>query len=194
MTEVFVEFDTSVRGENGQRWLPRVCGRVGDDGLWEGWIEFTPASDADEPVRTSRETQQPNRDDLMYWAQGLTLAYLEEALRRALDPLHVHASRNITAHPHFDGPAPRRPTPAGGITVPRPVLNPFEVYQQGEDILLRELSALDVPRVREIAVGYGFLTPSNANGLNRERLVASIVSNVRQAVPARERPDSRAGD
>jgi len=193
MAEVLVEFDTSVRGENGQRWMPRVCGRLGDDGLWEGWIEFTPTSDSDEPVRTPRETQQPNRDDLMYWAQGLTQAYLEEALRRALEPPRVRAQREVTAHPHFEQPAPRRPTPTGLPAVPRPVLNPFEVYQQGEDILRRELSALDVSLVRDIVVGYGFLTPSNADSSSRERLVASIVNSVRAAVPARGGQHSRPG-
>jgi hypothetical protein len=194
MTEVFVEFDTSVRGENGKHWLPRVCGRVGDDGLWEGWIEFTPANDADEPVRTSRETQQPNRNDLMYWAQGLTQGYLEQALRRALQPHHVRMRRDATSYPHFDQPAPRRPTPTSLQSVPRPVLNPFDVYQQGEDILVRELSALDVSRVREIAVGYGFLTSANAEASSRERLVTSIVSGVRGGLPAGGPSDSRAGD
>ena len=50
------------------------------DGLWEGWIAF----DGD-ALRSSRETTQPNRDTMMYWAQGLTATCLDRALGRALD-------------------------------------------------------------------------------------------------------------
>jgi hypothetical protein len=85
MTETLVEFDTLIRSADGTRWAPRVCGCTAN-GSWEGWIEFTPTSGALEPVRTPRETEQPNRTDLMYWAQGLTRIYLEGALHRALEP------------------------------------------------------------------------------------------------------------
>ena len=85
MAETLVEFDTIIRDADGTRWAPRVCGCVAADGLWEGWIEFTPTSGTIDPVRTRRETEQPNRMDLMYWAQGLTQIYLEGALRRALE-------------------------------------------------------------------------------------------------------------
>jgi hypothetical protein len=53
--------------------------------MWEGWIEFEP-SDGGAAIRTPRETTQPNLKDLEYWATGLTEAYLEGALVRALDP------------------------------------------------------------------------------------------------------------
>jgi hypothetical protein len=55
------------------------------DGLWEGWIEFIP-TDGGAPLRSRRETTQPNRDDAVYWATGLTPVYLEGALERALRP------------------------------------------------------------------------------------------------------------
>src|SRR6185503_20365593 len=84
MAEVLVEFDTVVVGDDGTRWSPQVCGGVADDGLWEGWIEFTSANSSIAPVRTPRETEQSKRDDLMYWAQGLSQVYLEQALRRAI--------------------------------------------------------------------------------------------------------------
>jgi hypothetical protein len=110
MTEVLVEFDTVTTGPDGMRWAPRVCGRPAGDGLWEGWIEFTPVDrDASaDPVRTPRETEQPNRADLMYWAQGLTQVYLDDALRRAIDvPAAAHETPEVRSSPHFEGPARR---------------------------------------------------------------------------------------
>ena len=92
MSEVLVEFDASFVAPDGTRWTPRACGGVADDGLWEGWIEFASA-DGTAHARTGRETEQPNREDLAYWATGLTQVYLEGALRRAIE-------------------SPRRPSPS----------------------------------------------------------------------------------
>lgn len=84
MAEVLVRFTTPVRSEAGELYTARACGGTADDGLWNGWIEFTSESSA-EVVRSARETTQPNRADLLYWAEGLTEVYLEGALKRALD-------------------------------------------------------------------------------------------------------------
>jgi hypothetical protein len=189
MAEVFVEFDTTIRGAEGTRWGPRACGGIAADGLWEGWIEFTPNDDSVDPVRTPRETAQPNRDDLMYWAQGLTQVYLEGALRRALEPpprvRHVQSAFS----PHFDAPGPRlRASPAA---TPHAVLNPFDVYLQGEHVLVEELSALDVGRVRDIVVAYGLLDGSVAAGRSREELTAAIIAGVR--FPSVGRAQNRGG-
>ena len=177
MAEVFVEFDTSIVGPDGIRWVPQVCGDVADDGLWEGWIEFTPTAASGEPVRTQRETQQPNRDDLMYWAQGLTQAYLEQALVRALAPRPT-PSHLRTPGAHFDGPA-RRVHTTPSHSLPRPILNPFEVYLQGEGVLRRELSALSVSHLRNIVVGYRLATSLAADESGREALTAAILDAVR---------------
>src|SRR5947199_325543 len=117
MAEVFVEFDVVIIGPDGVGWVPRACGREDASGLWEGWIEFVPDGSA-EPVRTQRETIQPNRVDLMYWSQGLTRVYLESALLRALSPVRVHPREVRDTPPVFDGPASHA------------VLNPFDVYRQ----------------------------------------------------------------
>jgi hypothetical protein len=186
MAQVIVEFDTTVTWTDGTRWVPRVCGKIGDDNLWHGWIEFTPASGSAEPVRTPRETVQPNRDDLMYWAQGLTQIYLEDALVRALEPSFPRGvARSVSLAPHFDSPAPRSPrhAPATGR---RAVLNPLDVYQQGEDVLLSTLSALDTPRLRDIAVLYGFASAGAADGKNHEQLTATIMAGVRRPLVERE--------
>src|SRR5436309_7263596 len=84
MAEVLVRFTESVRGDDGSRYAAQASGALAKDGLWEGWIDF--AGPNGNPVRTPRETEQPNRDALVYWAEGLTAAYLEGALRRALRP------------------------------------------------------------------------------------------------------------
>lgn len=183
MAEVLVEFDTAILGADGTKWAPRVCGKIAPDNLWEGWIEFTPLDDSADPVRTARETEQPNRGDLMYWAQGLTQAYLEGALNRALTRPLARPAR-VAPRSRFDTPALRRPVPAD-VAVPRPVLNPFDVYQQGEDVLVRELSALDVGRVRDIAVAFGFLSPAAASAKTRDELTPAIIAGVRQPLAGR---------
>lgn len=99
MAEVLVEFDTTVVGDDGTRWVPRVWGGIADDGLWEGWIEFTPSDVAASPVRTPRETEQSKRDDLMYWAQGLSQVYLDAALRRAIRPTGTSNTRSDHTSP-----------------------------------------------------------------------------------------------
>jgi hypothetical protein len=114
MAEVLVQFDTDVRADDGTPYSPRVCTRRRDDGLWEGWIEFVPSSadgSAADPLRTGRETEQSEREEVLYWASGLTAVYLEGALRRAREVAAGRrtprlAPRRVDATPHFDGPAP----------------------------------------------------------------------------------------
>ena len=49
---------------------------------WHAWIDFLPI-DGGLPIRTMRETTQPNRSCAVYWAAGLRPTYLEGALQRA---------------------------------------------------------------------------------------------------------------
>ena len=104
MAETLLTFDTPVRGRDGTTYEARACGGPMDDGRWQGWIEFVPI-DGGRPVRSPRETTQPNRMDTEYWATGLTTVYLEGALQRALDtPLVVP---RLPPQPSiFKGPAP----------------------------------------------------------------------------------------
>ena len=91
MAEVFVEFSEPVTSKDGER---SSRGRAARDGQrrWQGWIEFVPVRWW-APLRSGRETTQPNRHDTAYWATGLTPVYLEGALDRALEPI-VHERRN----------------------------------------------------------------------------------------------------
>lgn len=179
MSEVLVVYDAAVTGADGRSWTAQACGRVAEDGLWEGWLEFLPQAAETSPVRTGRETGQPNRNDLVYWAQGLTQAYLEGALDRALRRNDVvTAVPDVRTRPVFDRPAKRREwtTPE---RIPRALLNPFEVYLQGEDVLLDQLAALDAPRLRDIAVAYGFGDVQQTTTMGHAQLTSLIMAGVR---------------
>ena len=103
MAEVLARFTNVVRETNGVGYTAQACGAPGANGLWEGWIEFAPL-DGGEPIRSPRETTQPNRADAVYWANGLGIVFLEGALNRALYPLTVE--EEPAARPAFDRPAP----------------------------------------------------------------------------------------
>ena len=67
----------------GVRYRPHVLANARADGTWEAWIEFHPIHGG--PVRmTDRESTQPNRDAVEYWAAGLEPLYFEGAFERAL--------------------------------------------------------------------------------------------------------------
>jgi len=178
MAEVLIEFDTVVTAGDGRGFRPRACARLRDDGLYEGWIEFLPTMPQAEAVRTPRETLQPNRADVLYWASGLTQTYLDGALRRALPEKPVERVAERQVRPIFHRPASPRSAEIA-TRPPRAVLNPYEVYQQGENILVQELSALDAPHLYDIVRAYGFASPAEAQGASAEALTRMIVSGVR---------------
>ncbi len=106
MREVLLQYDTVLTADDGGRWVTRACGRPGPGmRMWEGWIEFVPLDNGAQPTRSRRESTQPSRQSLVYWATGLTPVYLKGALDRALDaPLPRRVPRRV--EPLFDGPAP----------------------------------------------------------------------------------------
>lgn len=183
MAEVLVEFEASLPGPRGRAYVPRVCGRpMADTPRWEAWIEFVP--DDESPVlRTPRETVQPNRQDVLYWATGLTTAYLEGALARALAPPPAVAARPAGAAPAYEAPAPESVHVAESASHPprRAVLDPFRVYAQGEDVLRRELGALDALHLRTIVRAYrlGGDDEPALPAMDRSALVERIVAAVR---------------
>ena len=177
MAEVLVEYSDSVTSKDGRTFIARACGAQLDDTLWQGWIEFIPV-DGGSPLRSGRETTQPNRTDTEYWATGLTPVYLEGALDRALNPL-TRATPAEPLPPLFDGPAP--------ALVDRPpvresVLNPFSVYRKGESLLRNQLSALSGWHLVNIIEAYG-LSEQDAADLEATPepvLVELIVSAVQK--------------
>ena len=185
MAEVLVEFDAAFPGSDGANYAPRACARLGDDGLWEGWIEFTDL-DTGTAIRTGRETTQPTRDDAMYWATGLTRVYLEGALARALGPVHPPEQSRVHVEPTFYRPAPE-PATVERPLAPRAVLDPFEVYAQGERVLRQELSALGVDHlhtiIRAYGLGGGVAAESPVPAVLAEYIVAEVRSRALGVAP-----------
>ena len=52
--------------------------------IWEGWIEFVSLNPELPSRRTARETTQPDREALQYWATGLEPLYLVGAFERTI--------------------------------------------------------------------------------------------------------------
>ena len=83
MPELVHEYSHLYRGEDGMAYVMRAWGKAREDGTWEGWLEFMPADVMSPALRTGRETTQPNRDAVAYWASGLEPVYFEGAFARA---------------------------------------------------------------------------------------------------------------
>ena len=175
VAEVLLEYSDVVTSDNGKNYRARACGaEMGD--IWQGWIEFIPIGDG-EPVRSARETTQPNRQDTVYWATGLTPVYLEGSLRRALRPIVRPVAADREA-PIFDGPA----DPFVAANATGAILDPFSVYQKGEALLRRQLSALAGWHLVNIIRKYELSTedPALLGAREPADLVETIVARVRQ--------------
>jgi len=175
MAEVLVRFTEPVRGSDGREYSAQACGGVADDGLWEGWIEF--ASVVGSPMRTPRETEQPNRAALLYWAEGLSAAYLEGALRRAIDAATAQPVIPTVTEPSlFAGPA--------RVGSPQPVrqhsvLDPFATYVQGEGILRQQLAALSRDHLLTLIDAYQ-LDIADGSYPSKDDLIERIVGAVKR--------------
>jgi len=181
VAEVLVQFADVVYGEDGRAYVARACGSEMSDARWQGWIEFLP-EDGGAPLRSGRETTQPNRADTEYWATGLTDVYLEGALRRALKPLRLPVEPPIRP-PVFDGPADEDTAAAPAA---ESILNPFSVYRKGEALLRNQLGALSAWHLANIVVAHR-LSVADAATLNRlppSALIEIIVEGVRERQPS----------
>ena len=141
-------------------------------------IEFLPV-DGGTPVRSGRETTQPNRVDTEYWATGLTEVYLEGALERALKPYRPSPPPTIPP-PVFDGPASEDDDLLPAPTT-ESILNPFSVYRKGEALLRSQLGALSTWHLVNIvrANGLSRLDAATLNGLPATALIEIIVTGAR---------------
>lgn len=125
-------------------------------------------------ARTGRETTQQDREQLLYWAEGLTLAYLEGALERALAPdPTVSLRRRRVGRPTYEGPAP------GGVRAGRrsAALDPYDLFVRGRDVLLALLSELDRSTLREIIRSHRLsaASPQELSRLTPAQLASLIV-------------------
>ena len=83
MPELIQQYTIQLQGPGGVSYLILTYGQAREDGTWEGWLEFHPQGGIGPVLRTERETSQPNREALAYWASGLERVYFEGALARA---------------------------------------------------------------------------------------------------------------
>jgi len=176
VAEVFVEFAEPVVAKDGATYIARACGGEMDNGMWQGWLEFLPNENG-EPVRSGRETTQPNRQDTEYWATGLTAIYLEGALDRAQNP-PIKVPTRPAPEPVFEAPANNPATPPVGDSV----LNPFSIYRKGESLLRSQLSALSAWHLVNIVVAYDLSEqdPADLAVTPAPVLVELIVASVRE--------------
>ncbi|PYR80327.1 MAG: hypothetical protein DMF86_01060 [Acidobacteria bacterium] len=177
MAEVLVEFKDVVLQHGSDEYVARACGAPASHGLWQGWVEFI-SRDGRQVVRSPRETTQPNREDTVYWATGLTPVYLEGALLRALQGPLSSAPPAPAAAPVFDQPAPDF-VPAA--TRPESVLNPFSVFQKGESLLRSQLQALSTWHLVNVIRAYSLsdARSETLNSMTQAALVDLIVRGVR---------------
>jgi len=151
MAEVIRSFAEPINHSMGT-YSARVVGRLADDGLWDGWFEFVPAAHPSKVVASSIESRQHSREQLTYWASGLTVVYAEGALDRALHPIVVRTRR--TEVPATTEPAARVIAAPARDLGPEAVMNPFEVGVRSLDVLKQELHALNRPRLLNIITAY----------------------------------------
>ena len=179
MAEVLVRFTESVQSPSGERYAAQACGGVAADGLWEGWIEFVGA--AGTAVRSPRETEQPSRDALVYWAEGLTAAYLEGALVRALGTRPSRERIDEAEASLFSSPA--RPSVSPPPLRQHSVLDPFSTYAQGEGVLRRQLLALSRDHLTALIDAYRFdINPDTI--VTKEELAERIIRAVQRSSSA----------
>jgi hypothetical protein len=175
VAEVLVQFSDFVLDDAQQPYAARACGSEMSDGRWQGWVEFIPVAGG-APIRSGRETTQPNRQDTEYWATGLTGVYLEGALRRAQKPFKLPPEPAIPA-PMFDAPAEAVDTPPPTESI----LNPFSVYRKGEALLRSQLAALSTWHLANIVQAHGLsdADPATLNRMSPSALIDLIVTGVR---------------
>ncbi|MEO6238390.1 MAG: hypothetical protein ABIQ52_15445 [Vicinamibacterales bacterium] len=176
MAEVFIEFAEPVGTTDGTTYMAQACGSENADGMWEGWIEFIPVASGD-PIRSGRETTQPNRQDAEYWASGLTAVFLEGALNRALKPRRRPAAR-VAAAPIFESPAP----PIRSAPANESILDPFSVYRKGQALLRQQLSAMSGWHLVNIITAYELSAadPALLQAQEPADLVELIIAAVRE--------------
>jgi hypothetical protein len=184
MAEVLAEFPETVLSTDQTAYRAQACGAATRHGIWEGWVEFIPI-DGGAPVRSPRETTQPNRVDAEYWASGLSPTYLEGALERALR--RPVAKTVASPQPLFDAPAPGFVNVDVRETRVHAVLDPFSVYTKGEALLRQELSALSAWHLVNILLAYELTDESESvlNDLPQATLIDLIVTEVREQTPAK---------
>ena len=179
MAQVLAQYPDVLTDEDRVSYRAHACGAPMPDGKWQGWLEFIPL-DGSAPIRSGRETTQPNRTDTEYWATGLTVVYLQGALQRALHPLV--RTKVMRDDPAYTEPAPPLVQSIPRQTPPDAVLNPFHVYERGEGPLRGQLNALSAWHLVNIIRAYRLSAKPDTtlNRLPASALIEMIVLSVRE--------------
>jgi hypothetical protein len=185
MAELLVAYEAPVSDASGT-YRARAVGRQGDDGMWEGWLEFEPLGSTRKVIVTSIESRQPEKVHLVYWATGLQPTYLEGALARARNPTVVRV--RVAEQAESDAPAPRIVKVPTDPLAPAAVLDPIEIGRKNLNILDQELRALDRPRLLNIIAAYQ-LNPAgeDLSWMSDAQLVRFIVVAVETQLTQRAR-------
>jgi hypothetical protein len=92
MAELIWQHATRVRTPEGIVYAAKTYAAPQSDGTWAGWLEFTPEAGDGPVLRTERETTQPSRDAVLYWATGIEPVYLQGAFERRAHVITSEAS------------------------------------------------------------------------------------------------------
>ncbi|HJQ40606.1 MAG TPA: hypothetical protein VKB93_25965 [Thermoanaerobaculia bacterium] len=94
MEQLLQEFERPVADKAGTIYRVFLYGRSRPADTWQGRLVFERMRDG-QRFATGIETTQPNAEAVRYWASGLSGAYFDGALDRALNP-HRHDARAIS--------------------------------------------------------------------------------------------------
>jgi hypothetical protein len=82
MEQLLQQFEKPIVDKSGVSYTVFLYGRTRPGDTWQGWLVFERFDG--KRFATDVETTQPNADTILYWAGGLTSAYFDGALERAL--------------------------------------------------------------------------------------------------------------
>ncbi|MFL6245835.1 MAG: hypothetical protein ACJ74H_07410 [Thermoanaerobaculia bacterium] len=85
MERLLQQFEQPITDSGGTTYNVYVYGRSRPGDTWQGWLEFERMTDG-RRFSTGVETTQSSADGILYWATGLTDAYFDGALARAISP------------------------------------------------------------------------------------------------------------
>jgi hypothetical protein len=183
MEQLLQEFETPVADSAGTIYRVFLYGRSRPADTWQGWLVFERTTDG-KRFPTGVETTQPSAEAVLYWAAGLTGAYFDGALGRA-----------VSSHGHDVTPvaAPQRRLAA----IERAVLNCFLRHRATRlrtESLLGEMryAHADIVRALEDLEKQGrFLIRTTEEGNDWLLLTRTGADEAGVFVPAEERLEHR---
>ena len=164
MSEILADLDTTIVSPEGDEYYVQVVGEHLATGPWEAWLEFVPFDDALEVLRTTTETTQSTREDVVRWSETLAQVYLQGAFARAVD-----LSDGGSVVRNYE-------TVIADVAVP---FDPFDVLPLGKAGLRARLRVLTRPELVAMIQKYD-LNPAGKSltRLSDSQLVTFIVTAV----------------